>query len=233
MLAVSAGYFVRLVDVDNGAMLHQVGRHRSHVRDLSFRPDGRIWLLRATMSPSSYGIPKPVISSRRSRDTRGISTALHGVLMVESWPLRVPIKAFGFGMENADFAGIPLNGPSLSVNGVSFHPDGGLLAAAQDNGYVEIWDVRTSTHLRRLLSGGNNRYQAVWNPDGARMILRNTDAISYKATYRSGTHRPLAGLQRDPVDVALNPDGTLLATGSSMEIKLWQTPRRTASRWAT
>ena len=122
------------------------------------------------------------------------------------------------------------------MGGVAFSPDGQLLASADGNGYVRLWNPITGRPVGARLpadpSSLDNYVAAVaFSPDGK--LLATADGNGYVRLWNPATGRPVgAPLPADPVrtqpidsgvaDVAFSPDGKLLATADGNGyVRLW------------
>jgi WD40 repeat protein/tRNA A-37 threonylcarbamoyl transferase component Bud32 len=131
-------------------------------------------------------------------------------------PVRIPQHALG------------------AVTGVAFSPDGKLLATADDDGYVRLWNPATGRPVGAALPAepnsipGNPGVDGVaFSPDGK--LLATADGYSNVRLWNPTTGRPVgkplpvnlnphsAGL----IDVAFSPDGKLLATTVDGYVRLW------------
>jgi WD40 repeat protein/energy-coupling factor transporter ATP-binding protein EcfA2 len=108
------------------------------------------------------------------------------------------------------------------VNRAVFSPDGRLLAAAEDDGAVQMWDPMTGKELLPAIRAGSQVYSIAFNwrndhfatagPDGVRIWDGNREQIRPMLTAGSAK----------ATDAAFNPDGSLLATSwDDGVLRLW------------
>jgi WD40 repeat protein len=98
-----------------------------------------------------------------------------------------------------------IDGHAHPVRRVAFHHDGQRLLSGSEDETIGVWDLATGQELRRLetRSGPAFRVYSISNP------------------LRCELERALAA-PADPVnDIALSPDGRLLAAGQESGIRLW------------
>jgi WD40 repeat protein/transcriptional regulator with XRE-family HTH domain len=130
--------------------------------------------------------------------------------------------------------GDPANG---GVNTVAFSPDGHLLAAAYNDGYVRLWNPVTGQTVGSPVpvdtgpGGGVNG--VAFSPDGK--LLASADADGYVRLWNPVTGQAvgapfLAATTGGVYGVAFSPDGTLLATaGGDGTVRLWNPATRRAA----
>ena len=110
---------------------------------------------------------------------------------------------------------------SRTVTVAVFSPDGRLLAVADGERTVRLWDVKSGEHLRTLHGHTGMVRDVAFFPDGARLVTGSTDATVRIWDVDSG--QELASLQgvRDAVNrVAVSPDGRCIAAVDTA-VRIW------------
>jgi WD40 repeat protein len=110
--------------------------------------------------------------------------------------------------------------PAARVARVAYSPDGRLLAAGDDQGWVQVWRLDGGARPDTLPGRCTAIASLAFSPDGARLAAGCFNgsgivaAIIWSLAHRS---RPLAlrGTQAAILGVAFSPDGTRLATAGS------------------
>ena len=125
---------------------------------------------------------------------------------------------------------------NLGVNAVAFSPNGKLLAAAQVNGYVRLWNPSTGQPVGAplLASTSPQSYVAgvAFSPDGT--LLAGAVDDGTVRLWNPSTGQPVGapvfastGAGSYVHGVAFSPDGTLLATaGGDGTVRLWNPSTR-------
>ena len=112
---------------------------------------------------------------------------------------------------------------SSAVYGVTFSPDGMLLASAHEDGSIRLWDVMTGAE-RRVLRGHRGHVRSVaWSPDGASLASGAADHTLRLWDVTTGAERRVFQGHSDSVwSVAWSPDGASLASGADDHtVRLW------------
>ena len=119
---------------------------------------------------------------------------------------------------------------SGSVNGVAFSPDGKMLASANDDGTVRLWNVINHQPLGAPLKGHSGSVHSVaFSPDGKTLASAGADRTMQLWDVVSGQPRgaPLRGHSSDVNSVVFSPDGKMLASASWDDtVRLWDVARR-------
>ena len=118
-----------------------------------------------------------------------------------------------------------------AVTGVAFSPNGTLLASADVDGAVQLWDTATGqVHGLALPAGSGSPGAATgvaFSPDGTLLAAGYSDGLVRLWNVATGqAHGPAlaagSGPQGGVTGVAFSPDGTLLAAaGDNGTVSLW------------
>ncbi len=109
------------------------------------------------------------------------------------------------------------------LTGVSYHPNGKLIATSSWDRTVKLWDARTG-NLRQSLAGHQDWvHHVAFSPDGGRIATAGADgAIKMWDTASSQELWTLRGHTKNVTSVAFSPDGRRLASSSSDQtVKIW------------
>ena len=108
-----------------------------------------------------------------------------------------------------------LTGHTGSVWGVSFSPDGRLLATASEDETAWVWDPATGEHLRTLAGHADGVRGVAFSPDGRLLATASRDETARVWDPATGKRRRmLTGHTGSVWGVSFSPDGRLLATAS-------------------
>jgi WD40 repeat protein/energy-coupling factor transporter ATP-binding protein EcfA2 len=118
-----------------------------------------------------------------------------------------------------------LGGHANHVNGVSFSPDGKMLASASSDKTVKLWDTSTGKQIKTL-SGHTNPVNGVsFSPDGNMLASASRDnTVKLWDTSTGKQIKTLKGHRNWVYSVSFSPNGKMLATASAdSTVKLWDT----------
>jgi hypothetical protein len=139
-------------------------------------------------------------------------------------------KAPATAREEARFALIgrltwPLTGHTGWVTAVDVSPDAKLLAGADYDNTVRLWDVASRKPLGQPLKGHTDTVNAVaFSPDGQLLASAGYDRTAHQWDVASGKPlgQPLTGHTGELYDVAFTPDGRFVASSSvDRTVRLW------------
>jgi WD40 repeat protein/uncharacterized caspase-like protein len=223
----SADNSIKIWDVASGRQNQTLTSHTLYVSSVAFSSDGKmlasgsgdqtakLWdlvsgreLRTLVAGPSAMqGLP---VSVAFSRDGKTLAT---GAQVVKLWDARS-------GKEIRTIKVTESTNPTETP--IAFSYDGKVLATGGKS--IKLWDLATGNPLRTLPGGAT---ALSFSPD--RQTLAGTDRTEIKLwNITSGQEiQTLAGSQLGVDSVAFNPDGKLLAIGSSDNtIALWDSVKR-------
>ncbi len=118
-----------------------------------------------------------------------------------------------------------LGGHANSVNGVSFSPDGNMLASASDDNTVKLWNSETGKEINTLTGHTDVVWGVSFSPDGNMLASASADGTVKLWNSETGEEiNTLTGHKGQVNKVDFSPDGTMLAsTSHDKTVKLWKT----------
>jgi WD40 repeat protein len=117
-----------------------------------------------------------------------------------------------------------MTGHTGLVFGVTFSPDGALMASSSFDGTVRLWNVATGGNVQALRGHTDAIFGAAFSPDGSLIAAASPYEDSVRV-WDVATGQELLALQENmigPLSVDFSPDGTLLAVGMmDGRLSLW------------
>ena len=134
-------------------------------------------------------------------------------------------KCFGFTIP-PKFCQKSLAGHTDSVTGISFSPDGQLLASRSSDKTVKLWRMPDGKHLATLTGHTDRIGEMSFSPDGQLLATCSEDETARLWQIPDGKHlATLTGHTDSVYGISFSSNGQLLATCSEDETaKLWQIP---------
>jgi serine/threonine protein kinase/WD40 repeat protein len=136
---------------------------------------------------------------------------------------------------------INLEGHASNLVGLTFHPDGDLLATTSWDGTTRLWDSMTGRQLLRLPFEASINF----SDDGHWLGLVNSEQPRLLEMVPGREYRSLGSIagpgETVPVEGDISPDGRLLAMGMAHGLRLWDlasgrelgfVPQRGRATWA-
>ncbi len=223
---------VRFWDVATGEELRADQAHTLPGTDLAYAPDGSVVYsagddgIVVAVHPAAGALPEdrfPHSSGLWSLDidptgTRMVTGLLDGTAVLWDLDSRAPLAV--------------MRGHDGAIHDVTFDRTGELVATAGQDGTIQLWDTRSSDgvtfidgHSEGDADAPQKRVLAVaFHPDGTRVVTGSSDTTAGIWDIRDGSqvHRLMTGGWVR--DVAISPDGQIVATGLETEdfkVQLW------------
>lgn len=109
----------------------------------------------------------------------------------------------------------------VSTRQIAFSPDGRMLASADSDKAVRIWEVGVN-RIIRLLPGHGGAHSVAFSPDGALLAAGGDDGkVRLWSVAKWSEERTLVNPHTTVHAVAFSPDGALLADAGASHVMLW------------
>ncbi|KAI1176829.1 hypothetical protein F4777DRAFT_233745 [Nemania sp. FL0916] len=241
-LAYYSSFKIFLLNPALGTVTHTLQGHTESVTDLAFSPSGN-WL-------ASGSLDRTVRLWNNTNETESLANGLSvervrqltfspdgnklaSISMcgtVQLWSLVTGTELYTMSPDNT-------HKPEM----IAFRPDGSWLASGSSQGSVQLWDAATGIALERLDCHSDTVFPGFCFTLASNWIAFTQDGrrLAYGSSFRDCSirfwdpaSRPhpyiLDGHEQRVTAVAFSPDGSQLASASSVTVRLWDCTARTA-----
>jgi WD40 repeat protein len=101
-----------------------------------------------------------------------------------------------------------------AINAVAFSPEGNLLASAGNDGMARLWEVSSSAKNGEMIGGSFAIPALAFSLDGASLAIANAKVVRWR-DIETGRFVQTLRSEEAIFSLALSPDGSTLAAGSS------------------
>ena len=188
--------------------------HISSVRGVSFSPDGQTLAIQDQINNVHLWNPRtealhhtPLISDSMAFSPDGQLLANQSHNTIDLWDLQTETLLHTITKDGIS-------------RGVSFSPNGQMIAAIDANGVVLLWDVKTKTLLHTLIAARTSRIS--FSPD-SQMIAGTSQADVHLWDTKTGDRLQEFTGKRTIDSISFSPDSQTLAIAGRTDVHLWDT----------
>jgi WD40 repeat protein len=232
---------IKLWQMSTGDLLATLTGHTRNIEEITFSPDSKLLASHDPEKIELWQVPDGKHIATLTGHTNSVS--------IISFSPDGKLLASGSGYYSVDQSdqiisdqtirlwqmpdGRPLatlTGHTGSIKGISFSPDGQLLASCSDDHTIRLWQMPTGHPLATLTghTGNINIEGITFSPDGKLLASSSNDKTT--RLWQMPTGYPLATLTGHTSNVwriTFSPDSQILASraiGNDKTIRLWQMP---------
>lgn len=214
----SARDAAELWSLRTGEMIERLTFEEGRVGDVAFSPDGRLVGVVHGRGVEVFDAETRAPIGSATVDARPVIDPLG--LAFDPEGERLAVGMVDGGIQVFDVA----DGESVAevetaigpIIGISFSPDGSMLGVTSDPGGVAIVDART--WRSRVLDGPPQLFadDLAWSPDGRTLVTTGSAGIvRWDVGEGRSTGTPLHGHEGEVRQVAVSPDGRVIASGGT------------------
>lgn len=204
----------RLWDPSKGSFIEEIFIGDGVVWDIEWSPHGdRLTISGDTNSSSVWDredgqfMPIPAQLTIKSASWSTDSARLGVGLVVKRF------EVYDMEDQSLDLSGRTIHG----VWGIDWSPDGQMIATAEFDGYIKVWDADTGDLLRTYHGGwmGTNANNVAWSPDGKWLASTHVDGRLRLWALESEVSTPSHVFVRQPGwarGLAWSPDGSMIVS---------------------
>lgn len=126
-----------------------------------------------------------------------------------------PIKYLVFIiLITAMFRPVLAQNPESRILSIAWNPTGNLIATANLNGIIQIWDAESQEMIVQLSNGLSSSNAVAWSPDGTKIAANLGEVVQIWETNTWHVLFRLEGHTNNVTSIAWSPDGSQIATVS-------------------
>jgi WD40 repeat protein len=118
--------------------------------------------------------------------------------------------------------------PNYTVNSVAFSRDSRLIVTTSGDNKAQITTVATGAAGPSFVCGERDALYAEFSLDGKTVFVVDENAMLHQFDIASGKDQPAPRLRADATQLAISPDGKLIACAGSSQVRIWS---RASNTW--